>query len=689
VRTKVGASSHRRAVSASLIAAAGVLALYGVTASATTFSTFTWSGGGTDALWTDLGNWVGGSMPPNNGTGWVLFPPLTSGLTSNQNAGAPFQLGEITFTGSGYTIQGSTIRLGSSLTDSGGGGLNTIANKLVLTGALPITAANLQLSGTITAGSGITNAALDVGLSNTLLTLTGAGCKLNNLQVGGGNVVLDGGSLALTSQSIFTSTDAVSVGSVGTAAASFSVQDGATLDTSSASDVGIGVTPLGPGQMTVTGAHTTWDLPTQTNVGELGQGSLTVENGASVLGFVASILSLGTSGTGLLTVSGAGAISNNISVINAGSTAQVTGTGSSWVSSSLQIIGSGQLTVQSGGIVAAGALSFSNASGTNITVTDGSLTAASVSNSGTGGSINLTDPVASVAMTINGGSGKMTFSGAISGPGSLLKTGASTQVLAGTNTYGGSTSITGGALVIAASGAIPSGTAVSISNGGALDLANHGTGTKIVPALASLTLGGVSNSWTGLVDLSNNDLIVHNGNLSQITNQIAQGFNQGHWNGTGGITSSAAAATSNTALAVELNNNGTGGTWTNSFDGQPVTATDVLIKYTFFGDTNFDGVVNSSDYIAIDNGFSKSLSGWRNGDFNYDGVVNGDDYTLIDNAFNTQASASAASAEMVAVVPEPVGLVVMGVGGLLLLGRRKRANIHFDSAQCEGQNEAQ
>ena len=98
-----------------------------------------------------------------------------------------------------------------------------------------------------------------------------------------------------------------------------------------------------------------------------------------------------------------------------------------------------------------------------------------------------------------------------------------------------------------------------------------------------------------------------------------------------------AAASSNTALAVELNSKG--GTLFTTFDGQSVTSTDVLVKYTYFGDANLDGVVNGSDYTLIDNGFNAGLTGWRNGDFNYDGVINGDDYILIDNAFNTQGPA--------------------------------------------------
>ncbi len=196
----------------------------------------------------------------------------------------------------------------------------------------------------------------------------------------------------------------------------------------------------------------------------------------------------------------------------------------------------------------------------------------------------------------------------------------------------------------------------------------------------------VTSAFTnaGLLDLSANDLIVHGGNLTTLSGQIASGYNGGHWNGSTGITSSAAA--SDTALAIESDSNGMGGTFFTTFDGVAVGASDVLVKYTYLGDANLDGIVNGSDFTLIDNGFNSALTGWRNGDFNYDGVVNGDDYTLIDNAFNTQgASLAVAPAEMVASdtaqiadaarasVPEPTTL---GLGIVVLAGiynqRRRR-----------------
>ena len=130
---------------------------------------------------------------------------------------------------------------------------------------------------------------------------------------------------------------------------------------------------------------------------------------------------------------------------------------------------------------------------------------------------------------------------------------------------------------------------------------------------------------------------------------------------------------------MEWNNDGSGNTLVTTFDGQTVSNTDVLVKYTYYGDTDLSGVVDSSDYIAIDNGFNNQLTGWNNGDFNYDGMINGDDYALI-VAYNSQGGVSLATVstqptEMIAIdtaqmagsaaVPEPATFSLLIIGGSL------------------------
>ena len=234
---------------------------------------------------------------------------------------------------------------------------------------------------------------------------------------------------------------------------------------------------------------------------------------------------------------------------------------------------------------------------------------------------------------------------------------------------------------------------------------NHANRQLLVVTGSGLTLDGSSGHWTGLLDLGNNDLDLPGALLATVTDQIHQGSGGGAWNGTGGITSSSAAADTAhlTALGVIQNNQGGAPLYT-TFDGQTVGASDVLVKFTYYGDALLTGSVTAADYLQIDNGFDSQngpnpLVGWYNGDFNYDGVINGDDYTLIDNAFNTQGSVSVTStsagpAEMIAAttdqiatpaaVPEPgtLGLLAMGVAGLLMQRQRNhRRSDHTRSAR--------
>ena len=142
------------------------------------------------------------------------------------------------------------------------------------------------------------------------------------------------------------------------------------------------------------------------------------------------------------------------------------------------------------------------------------------------------------------------------------------------------------------------------------------------------------------------------------------------WQGKG-ITSSAAAANAKgiTGLAAIRNLNATGGTIYGNFDGEPVDANSILVKYTYNGDTDLNGKIDANDYFQIDSGFIAGLSGYRNGDFDYNGTIDADDYFLIDNAFANQSGILSAGAIDAASVPEPGAMV--GLGMLAFLAARR------------------
>ena len=82
---------------------------------------------------------------------------------------------------------------------------------------------------------------------------------------------------------------------------------------------------------------------------------------------------------------------------------------------------------------------------------------------------------------------------------------------------------------------------------------------------------------------------------------------------------------------------GLGPTDTMEFSGVTVDGTSVLIKYSYAGDLNLDGVLDGADYGIIDNYVQfPGTSGFWNGDFNFDGLIDGADYGLIDNAIQLQ-----------------------------------------------------
>jgi autotransporter-associated beta strand protein len=317
-------------------------------------------------------------------------------------------------------------------------------------------------------------------------------------------------------------------------------------------------------------------------------------------------------------------------------------------------------------------------------------------------SVNIVGTVSPGSTTFNNSIGNYSAgsnnSGGIAGTGSLTKFGTGSVTLSSTNTYTGGTNVNNGTLVLVGTGAFPGGTNLSIgsvSTSASVVFQNHSGGTETALVVNSLSLAGTTGAWTGLLDLTDNALIVHAGSLATITNQIKQGYNSaigGNWQGSGGITSSTAAADSThlTALGVITNDNGSGqplygsgGTIASTFAGATPVDGDTLVKFTYYGDANLDGTVNGADYTRIDNGSSLGLTGWANGDFNYDGVINGSDYTLIDNVFNTQGttlSSELASPSAVATaeisgspVPEPsTGLLLGLAAGGRLLRRRPR-----------------
>jgi hypothetical protein len=144
------------------------------------------------------------------------------------------------------------------------------------------------------------------------------------------------------------------------------------------------------------------------------------------------------------------------------------------------------------------------------------------------------------------------------------------------------------------------------------------------------------------LDLDNSDLVCdYTGasSLATVNNWIRTARNGGAWNGATGITSTAAKNTNpanRTLGAMEATDFKSIYGANATFAGEAIDTTAVLVKFTYYGDADFNGIVNFDDYSRTDAGFNQGRSGWLNGDYDDNGVVNFDDYSLIDLAFNTQ-----------------------------------------------------
>jgi hypothetical protein len=168
-------------------------------------------------------------------------------------------------------------------------------------------------------------------------------------------------------------------------------------------------------------------------------------------------------------------------------------------------------------------------------------------------------------------------------------------------------------------------------------------GNRVVFANA-VSIGGE----LGRINLNDNDMVVDYTNASEaadVRTYLHNGRNGGAWNGLGIMSGSAATnpghlTTLGSMEATEYKSIYGAGA---KFHLEPIDNTCVLIKYTWYGDTDFNGKVDGADYARMDSTFNNELAqgnigGWFNGDLDYNGKVDGADYALIDSAFNAQGS---------------------------------------------------
>lgn len=194
-------------------------------------------------------------------------------------------------------------------------------------------------------------------------------------------------------------------------------------------------------------------------------------------------------------------------------------------------------------------------------------------------------------------------------------------------------------------------------------MANDPSGTSIVKSLQIVP--------GGQLDLTNNSMIVDfDGSAGGLLNEIRNDLQ------TGRLTSSESDAAFRLGYADNSNLGLT------SFSGQPVDSSSLLIKYTYAGDADLNGLVNAHDLGLLAHHWQQTGGGlWFGGDFNYDGTV--DLYDMILLAMNWQAGVSNPQAAPSfadalgaldfsgVTVPEPTTITSL-CAAAMMVGRRRR-----------------
>ena len=411
---------------------------------------------GTDSLWTNSGSIVVG-----------FFGSSSSLVISN-----------------GGTVQNAQGVIGF---------LNTSSNNSVLVtgaGSLWSNSGSLMVSGWGSPG----NNRLTISNGGTVQNTTGSiGYSGTNNSV-----------LVTGSNSLWTNSGALSVGEF-SSGSSLVISDGGTVAVASNSTIGFAVGSSN--SVLVTGAGSLWTNSGTLTVGDYtGGNSLVISNGGNVLN---------TTGT----------IGNQANYSN--NSVLVTGTGSSWTNTSTLAVGrngGGTLTVASGGSVASSGITIASSNtatgtlnlgrfGTNDT--GGTIIAPTIAFGAGTGAINFNQ------------SDAVTITSVISGAGTLNQLGSGTTILSASNTYTRGTVVSAGSLVgttASLQGAITNNAAVTFNQStvGTYSGAMSGSGSLSKTGIGRLSLSG-SSSYNGATTVSAGELNLSGGSIANSAVTVASG----------------------------------------------------------------------------------------------------------------------------------------------------------------------
>ncbi len=568
-----------------LAAAVAGLGLFGSTSRMMAAQTFNGTSGtwdaGTSTNWDSAQVWTNANdaVFSGNGTNFVL-------TVDNTGAGGPVTVGDMTFSAAGYSIGGSTLTLVSGSANSGASTITTSADatiSAVLGGSVGLTKlGNSQLtlsgadnySGTTTVSAGTLDIASGGSLASTTIIVGSSGTFTVEVagSISAATNLTDSGIVNFNNPTR-TINSLNGSGALNLNGTNLTISNGGTFS-------GAIHNGASPGSLSVSGGNLTLtNTNTYTGSTTISGGTLTL-NGSLAS---ASTVGIGTSGT----LAGTGTVNGNATltgsgIINFSGAGNIVGTlgvtGGNWNGaggvSGLVTSSSGTFTIGSGANLTAGS---------GLSVTGGSLAAGSATSTITG-SVNYTSATSSNFAGVIAGSGKtltlsnasatltltntntytgtttitagtlqlgdgttnngtvggtitdnaalvfanplsLNFGFAISGSGTVTKSGAGTLILGATNAYAGATTVSGGTLKmtnILSLGTNAQGT--TVAGGATLEVTTGGTVATETLNLTGTGSGGVGAllvddtvTWSGGITVASGGATINVADNATIT----------------------------------------------------------------------------------------------------------------------------------------------------------------------------
>jgi fibronectin-binding autotransporter adhesin len=511
----------------------------------------------------------------NSYSGATSVTAGTLSITGSNSGGGSYSVsagGNLTIGSNAGTVSASTVTLANSGTTTVNlnGGVLLVGTSVSTTGFNANTALNFN-GGTLK--------------SNAAITVSG-GLPINILS-GGATIDSSGGNITFSSGLAYA-----------TGSGNLTIQGGNTV---TVSDTAANES----GNLTVTGSGTKWTLNSAS--GTTSAGLLTINTGATVDMSANTFTTGGLTGAGTLTDSGTskvfsitGSASNSFSGNITGSTAltvNTTGAGTQTLSGNNSY--SGTTTINAGTLILGNALAAQNSaltvSSTNGLAFNNTLSGGSTYTIGSlagASTFALTDVNSNnVALSVGGDNTGTTYSGAMTGGGSLTKTGTGTLTLSsvnGSSAYTGSTTVSGGGtltLDFNDNGGANAGTPAYTVNGSTLNVhQNAVVSTALTNPLGTGTLTMAGSSYSESEAGSSGNAQQTFGNLtlnpgaSNFFISATRGSSSGFSTGFNAVTRNAGGL-----VDFEIGSFGSYGAFGGSFQQYAVNSGSTVLGYLTYG----------------------------------------------------------------------------------------------------------